>query len=400
MCGHPCTDACHAPYPCSEKTPCSTTITVTCACGRLRQERRCNAAKAVASKGQVQQPQRLPAVTPLSCDEECSRLERNRSLASALGVDINPSTTVAQNGESALPYSSETLDMYIQLSSAAPLSTLQTYESTLHALATNPTQRSHRFQPAKPSLRAFTHSLAADWGFATEGFDPEPHRHVFVLKPAAWKPPVFGTGNGTAAIGIGGMSVGECVKIRERQRMKEREAQRVAAVEAKVSRDAAKALSNGSSSAGDGWAQVAASSRRNASASASTTPGSRSGTATPGYGQSAPFSGSMFAALAAGGGDGGATASSAPKKERLVLRSGVGAGKQMKSQAPPAEPIADSWEEEVEKEEQQEQQERDKGSDMSHGEEGGHDAAEQGQENEAENKPAENGAEGETEAEA
>lgn len=395
MCGHPCTDACHAPYPCPEKMPCSTTITVTCGCGRLRQERRCNAAKAVTSKGQVQQPQRQPAVTPLSCDEECSRLERNRSLASALGVDINPSTTVAQNGESALPYSSETLDMYIQLSSSAPLSTLETYESTLHALATNPTQRSHRFQPAKPALRAFTHSLAADWGFATEGFDPEPHRHVFVLKPAAWNPPAFGTGNGTAAIGIGGMSVGECVKIRERQRMKEREAQRVAAVEAKASRDAAKALSNGSLSAGDGWAQVAASSRKGVGASAGTTPGSRSGTATPGYGQSTPFSGSMFAALAAGGGsDAGAAASPGPKKERLVLRSGVGAGKQLKSQAPPAEPIADSWEEEVEKEEQQEQQEREKGSDMSHsGERDGNDGAEQGQENEA-------GAEGETEAEA
>ena len=212
---------------------------------------------------------------------------------------------------------------------------------------------------------------------------------MFVLKPAAWNPPAFGTGNGTAAIGIGGMSVGECVKIRERQRMKEREAQRVAAVEAKASRDAAKALSDGSSSAGDGWAQVAASSRRGVGVGAATTPGSRSGTATPGYGQSTPFSGSMFAALAAGGGDGGAAASSGPKKERLVLRSGVGAGKQLKSQAPPPEPIADSWEEEVEKEEKEEkeeQQEREKGSDMS-------DGAEQGQENEA-------GAEGETEAEA
>ena len=126
--------------------------------------------------------------------------------------------------------------------------------------------------------------------------------------------------------------------------MKEREAQRVAAVEAKASRDAAKALSDGSSSAGDGWAQVAASSRRGVGVSAATTPGSRSGTATPGYGQSAPFSGSMFSALAAGGGsDAGAAASSGPKKERLVLRSGVGAGKQLKSQAPPPEPIADSW---------------------------------------------------------
>ncbi|KDE78361.1 transcription factor NF-X1 [Aspergillus oryzae 100-8] len=290
MCGHPCTEPCHAPYPCPEKTPCSSMITVTCGCGRLRQERRCNAAKAVASKGQLQQPQRLPAVTPLTCDDECARLERNRSLASALGVDINPSTTVAQNATASLPYSSETLDMYIQLSSSAPLSTLQSYESTLHSLAANPTQRSVRFQPAKSSLRAFVHSLATDWGFASESFDPEPHRHVFVLKPTVWNPPLLGMGNGTA-IGIGGMSVSECVKLRERQRQKEREAQRLAAAEAKAQREAVKAQANATNEGG--WAQVAASRRSNAS--------TRSTTPNPG---TTSRSGSMFAALA---GDDGST---------------------------------------------------------------------------------------------
>ncbi|EIT73873.1 transcription factor [Aspergillus oryzae 3.042] len=323
MCGHPCTEPCHAPYPCPEKTPCSSMITVTCGCGRLRQERRCNAAKAVASKGQLQQPQRLPAVTPLTCDDECARLERNRSLASALGVDINPSTTVAQNATASLPYSSETLDMYIQLSSSAPLSTLQSYESTLHSLAANPTQRSVRFQPAKSSLRAFVHSLATDWGFASESFDPEPHRHVFVLKPTVWNPPLLGMGNGTA-IGIGGMSVSECVKLRERQRQKEREAQRLAAAEAKAQREAVKAQANATNEGG--WAQVAASRRSNAS--------TRSTTPNPG---TTSRSGSMFAALA---GDDGSTW-------------GVGAGKQLRTPQPAAE-VVDSWEEEEEKQEQEE----------------------------------------------
>ncbi|KAE8389764.1 hypothetical protein BDV23DRAFT_156856 [Aspergillus alliaceus] len=334
MCSHPCTEPCHAPYPCSEKTPCSSMITVTCGCGRLRQERRCNAAKAVASKGQLQQPQRLPALTPLACDDECSRLERNRSLASALGIDINPSTTVAQNLTSTnLPYSSETLDMYIQLSSSSPLSTLQSYESTLHSLAANTTQRSVRFQPAKSSLRAFVHSLATDWGFASESFDPEPHRHVFVLKPTAWNPPLFGMGNGTA-IGIGGMSVSECVKLRERQRQKERDAQRLAVAESKAQREAAKAQANAASDGG--WAQVAASRRSNAS--------TRSTTPNPG---AAPLSGSMFAALA---GDDGSTWG-APKKEKLVLRSGVGAGKQLRTPPAPTA-VAESWEEEEEEQEQ------------------------------------------------
>nr|XP_001396263.2 hypothetical protein ANI_1_586114 [Aspergillus niger CBS 513.88] len=286
-------------------------------------ERRCNAAKAVVSKGQLQQAQRGPAVTPLSCDDECARLERNRSLASALGVDINPTTTLSQSLTSTnLPYSAETLDIYIQLSSSYPLSTLQTIESTLHTLATTPTERSTRFQPAKSSLRAFTHSLAADWGFASESFDPEPHRHVFVLKSTLWTPPLFGTGNGTA-IGIGGMSVGDCVKLRDRQRLKEQEAQRLAAAEAKAQREAARAHSNGSSEGG--WAQVAASKRSNpalgAGRSSAPSPASTSGTVTPAA--AAPWSSStMYAALDRDVGD-TALQQQQPKKEKLVLRSGV-----------------------------------------------------------------------------
>ncbi|KAI9042305.1 putative NF-X1 finger transcription factor [Aspergillus affinis] len=308
-------------------------------------ERRCNAVKAVASKGQLQQQQRLPALTPLTCDDECSRLERNRSLASALGVDINQSTTVAQNLTSTnLPYSSETLDMYLQLSSSSPLSTLQTYEATLQSLAIGTTQRSVRFQPAKSSLRAFTHSLATDWGFATESFDPEPHRHVFVLKPTTWTPPPFGMGQGTA-IGIGGMSVGECVKLRERQRLKEREAQRQVAAEVKAQREAAKAQA--SSTGEGGWAQIAASRRSNngMGGAKSVTPAA----------QSARSGLTMYAALAGDDGSGSwRTGAASPKKEKLVLRSGVGAGKQLRSQpAPPAE-VADSWEEEEEKEEEEE----------------------------------------------
>ncbi|KAL3494544.1 hypothetical protein BJX62DRAFT_33628 [Aspergillus germanicus] len=350
LCSHPCTEPCHAPYPCSEKTPCATTITVTCGCGRLRQERRCNAAKAVTTKGQLQQPQRLPAATPLTCDDECARLERNRSLAAALGVNINSSTTIAQNTLSStnLPYSSETLDMYIQLSSTSPLSTLQSIESTLHTLATSAATRSVRTQPAKSSLRAFIHSLATDYGFASESFDPEPHRHVFVLKPTTWTAPVFGLGNGVSTIGIAGMSVTECVKLRERHRFKEREAQRLAAAEAKAQRDAVKAQAGteDGSGGGGGWAQVAASKRgTGVNNSPRATPTSRTPTVLSG-------SGSLYAALAAVNDNGEAPAF---RKEKLVLRSGVGAAKQART--PPAE-VADSWEEEEEKVEEEERRNR------------------------------------------
>lgn len=347
LCGHPCTEPCHAPFACPEKTPCSTVVTVTCGCGRLRQEKRCNAAKAVTSKGQTQQQQQLPSLGPLECDDECRRLERNRNLASALNIDIDPSTTLVNPTSSRLlsstnlPYSAETLDMYIKLSSSTPLSTLQGYESTLDGLAKSSTQRSVRFQPAKAPLRAFVHSLAADWGFASESFDPEPHRHVFVLKPTSWTPPLFGLGNNNGT-GIGGMTVGECVKVRERERMKEREAQRAAAAEAKAQRDAANAAA--SSGTEGGWAQVASRKRPSADATnnAAKTWGAPPASNGPNYG-------SMYAALAADGGSNG------KPRDRLVLRSGVGAGqKKLQTQT---EEVADSWEEEVEKEEEEERKE-------------------------------------------
>ncbi|KAF4161691.1 hypothetical protein CNMCM6936_003180 [Aspergillus lentulus] len=340
---------------CSEKTPCASTVTVTCGCGRLRQSRRCNAV--AASKGPVPQPTRGPSLTPLTCDDECARLERNRALASALGVEINPTTTVASSiSPNTLPYSTETLDLYVQLSSTSPLSTLQTYESTLHSLATSTTQRSVRFQPAKSPLRAFIHSLAADWGFASESFDPEPHRHVFVLKPTTWTPPLLGFGPENS-IGIGGKSVGECVKLRERQRLKEREAQRLAAAEAKALKEAARAQQSTDTTSDGGWAQVAASRRSNGvSSTRSTTP-----VASP-----SPWSGSKFAALA--GGDNGGWG--LPKKEKLVLRSGVGAAKKNLSTLP-ATDVADNWEEEEEKVEQEEERERERERDQqSEGEEG------------------------------
>ena len=316
-------------------------VTVTCSCGRLRQERRCNAAKAVMSKGQVQQPERLPSLTPLNCDDECARLERNRSLASALGVDINQTTTVQAFTSTNLPYSTETLDQYLKLASSVPLSTLQTYESNLHSLATDTSNRSIRFQPAKSTLRSFAHSLASDWGFVTESHDPEPHRHVFVLKPLSWTPPVFGMGSGSS-IGIGGMSVRECVKLRERERTKEREAQRIAVLEAKAAREAAKAQTGVS---GDGWAQVASRGKKSAD-------GSTESTRSTSPVQNLFGSPSLFSAL---GGDGKADSGLGSKKERLVLRSGIGAGKSLRTQ--PAE-VVDSWEEAEEKEEKEEREEK------------------------------------------
>ncbi|KAK2807788.1 hypothetical protein FQN50_005331 [Emmonsiellopsis sp. PD_5] len=320
----------------AEKTPCQSLITTTCPCGRLKQEKRCN-----ASRDKIRAPQ---SPTPLKCDEECGRLERNRTLASALNVSIDPQTTSAANPStqtaSTLPYSEETLDLYLKLSTSSTLSTLQTYQSTLHSLATSQTQRSARFPPARSQLRAFIHSLAADWGFKSESFDPEPHRHVLVFKSASWLPPQLGAAiPGSLGVGIGGLTVGDCAKMRDRERMREREAKRLAAAAA----EKLKAENQGQYGAGDsdaaagggGWAQVA--SRKRATGPAES-----------------PF----------GFGD---LSSMSGKAGTLVLRSGVGKGRGAASGSgvgggryPPGfgDDVVDDWEEEVEKEEREREREQ------------------------------------------
>ncbi|KAK2755558.1 FKBP12-associated protein [Arachnomyces sp. PD_36] len=341
LCGHPCTESCHAPVPCSEKTPCSATVTITCNCGRLKQQKRCNATRGGSTKGSTQQSQPYtPTFTPLKCDEECSRLERNRSLASALNIEIDPSTTLTANLPSdspTIPYSPDTLDKYISLSSTSTLPTLQSYESSLSTLATthpsNTSPRpSIRFNPARAPLRSFIHSLSEDWGFRSESYDPEPHRHVLVYKPGGWTLPVpFAAGimaGKTEAV----VSVGECVKIRERERAREREEARIAAAVAAE----AKAL-KGNGVDGDGWAQVA-SRKKVATPTTTGTPGiGNPVTAVPGYGYGFGSKGS------------------------LVLRSGVRKNGKGKENAGvngfgaidfgSDGEVVDSWEEEVEREE-------------------------------------------------
>jgi transcriptional repressor NF-X1 len=355
LCGHPCSEQCHAPFACSEKEPCLTTVMITCPCGRLRKEKRCNANRAASSKGQSQrQESPPPPVAQLKCDDECARLERNRTLASALKVDIDPSTTLNQHSAATtgtvalLPYAEETLDIYVQLSSNSPLSTLQDYEATLHSLATSNAQRSVRFQPAKAPLRAFVHALASDWGFASESFDPEPHRHVFVLKPTQWNSPGVGLGSG---IGIRGMTVGECVRIRDRELYKEREARRLAAAEAKALREASKASTTTDADGSGGWAQVASRRKQllDGTSSGTSTPlFNVTRTSTPTLAQMKNSGGSMYTALSTD-----FSASQKKKKDGLlVLRSGVGASKSKKA-AP--EDLPDSWEEQVEKEQEEEE---------------------------------------------
>ncbi|EEP79690.1 predicted protein [Uncinocarpus reesii 1704] len=338
---------CHAPFPCSESTLCQSRVTITCACGRMAEEKRCNATR---------EKPRSPD-EKLKCDDECARLQRNRGLASALNVDIDPTTTVSAGVQDSnpIPYSDETLDLYIQASSSSTLATLQGYEATFHSLATQTTQKSTRFPPCRSQLRAFIHSLAADWGFESESFDPEPVRHVLAYKPPGWQSPGVAA-TGQPKIGIRGLSISECIKLRDRDRMKEKEAKRAAAEKAR--REAEEE--------GTGWAATERRDEHGWSKVASKKkPQWWIDNDAPKAVPAAPTSQSRIGGSSFGSGRFGS----------LILKSGVGRGKEMgtsnsrpsssdglKKPAPvELEEVVDDWEEEIEKEEkEQEEGKRDK----------------------------------------
>ncbi|GAM86340.1 hypothetical protein ANO11243_043540 [Dothideomycetidae sp. 11243] len=162
-------------------------IFITCDCQALKQEARCGASR--TNDGNLNK--KLP------CNEECARLERNRRLAVALNID--QSTHV--DGGDHIPYSEEVLDLFQQHSQWA-----QAQEREFRVFGESPDEKRFRFKPMTAQQRAFIHALADDFGFDSESMDPEPHRHVLLLKT----PRFVSSPNKTIA---------ECVRIRTAQRL-------------------------------------------------------------------------------------------------------------------------------------------------------------------------------------
>lgn len=161
ICGHPCERPCHAPSTCKEDKPCPFKVLITCECQRRKEEVRCNAWSSSPT----------PNRQVLKCDDECARLERNRQLAVALNISDS-------HTDDHIPYSNETLQGYADLD----VKWSHAQEETLRVFAADDQERRLRMKPMKPRQRTFVHSLSADFGFDTESLDPEPHRHVVVLK--------------------------------------------------------------------------------------------------------------------------------------------------------------------------------------------------------------------------
>ncbi|KAK5943415.1 FKBP12-associated protein [Knufia obscura] len=106
----------------------------------------------------------------LKCDDECSRLERNRKLAVALNI-------ADDHIDDHIPYSTTTLKMYVD-----NVAWCHEQEEILRIFAADEDEKRYRFRPMRNRQRAFIHSLAEDFGFDGESVDPEPHRHIVLFK--------------------------------------------------------------------------------------------------------------------------------------------------------------------------------------------------------------------------
>jgi len=176
---------CHSPVPCKEDKPCQQKILVTCECQRIKQEAKCNASK--NGDGNLKKT--------LKCDDECARLERNRKLALALNIDT------ATHQDDHIPYSAETLNMYLEHSTWAAVQ-----EKAFRLFAANPEEKRMRFKPMPANQRKFLHSITEDFGFDSESMDPEPHRHVAIFKTPRFVMAPMKT-------------LAECARIRQVQRV-------------------------------------------------------------------------------------------------------------------------------------------------------------------------------------
>ncbi|KAI5810242.1 hypothetical protein DFH27DRAFT_476464 [Peziza echinospora] len=155
-CDHLCTDPCHAPFQCAENTPCQSKVQVSCPCGGIKQEVKCNATKNTPGLKSKE----------IKCNDSC----RARRMALALEIDPDRDSTL-------LGYSDETIKCYNENTKLFT----QSVEKALRTFAEGPSKR-YAFPPMKSIQREFIHNLADDYGFESESQDPEPYRSVVVMK--------------------------------------------------------------------------------------------------------------------------------------------------------------------------------------------------------------------------
>jgi len=159
---HPCADLCHAPGSCQETEPCTTTVIITCSCGRIRQSVQCGRKLSNLSGGEGSKT--------LTCTNECAIAKRNARLAEALGISSE------RNDRNQATYRDELVAFARANSKFIPV-----VEKSFAEFAQSD-KKVLLLPKMPPDRRKFVQELATVYRMDTQLFDPEPHRSVQLIR--------------------------------------------------------------------------------------------------------------------------------------------------------------------------------------------------------------------------
>ncbi len=121
------------------------------------------------SLARKQQP---PPQQQLECDDECRIIQRNRSLAQALSINLDePRSSQIVYTDFLRDYAKKNLEFVQTIEQQF---TQLVEETKRHHVA----KRCYSFKPMKINERHLIHELATYYGLETQAMDPEPQRNV------------------------------------------------------------------------------------------------------------------------------------------------------------------------------------------------------------------------------
>ncbi|GJQ14359.1 hypothetical protein GpartN1_g6150.t1 [Galdieria partita] len=170
-CGHPCRSKCHPGSTCPN-VPCEHPVTITCPCGMRREEGICGQLVAEEDKRENSEFVRL------ECDESCSRLNRARAFADAVGILPSVEGKEQSHSNSDLFYSDFLMEFCEQ-----NMEFVSSFEQSLRELLQGRFGRRMKTQPLPRLYRAFVHELGEMFGLETASVDNYPEKEMIVSLP-------------------------------------------------------------------------------------------------------------------------------------------------------------------------------------------------------------------------
>ncbi|KAL0958181.1 hypothetical protein HGRIS_000344 [Hohenbuehelia grisea] len=166
---HPCTQPCHAPAACSETEPCQALVSLTCACGRLKQAVQCGRRIHAGATG----PSKVTHSAQPKCNNDCLLAQRNARLASALGIDSGARAGGSAGGEAV--YNDELVG-FARVNAKFLALVEKTFAEFIQS-----GRKSQVLPHMPPERRKFVHDLANVYRMDTQMVDQEPNRSVQLL---------------------------------------------------------------------------------------------------------------------------------------------------------------------------------------------------------------------------